>query len=237
MRINRLLVSAAVIAALGATVGTVSALESGPASAKARPGFALDATTPETPGFTIDQSAVKANGSGCPAGSVQTQVSPDQTALTVLFSEYTAHVLPGDLANTRKACTTTLPIRVPSGFTWGVTSTTYRGFAEMNDGVTAYQGASYFFQGGTRTARAETTLQPDDTGYWALTDQFENVSWAPCDSSANLVITSSLRLQVPNPTGIQGISQASMDTQDTKLDSVNFKPGDMKIGLHIKKCD
>lgn len=213
----KLLLAAGTVVALGTGIGV---------------GNTAISSAAESPGFTIDGSAVVANGTGCPQGSVQTLVSPDETALTVAFSEYVANAGPGFTArDRRKGCSTTVPIRVPEGFTWGVTTATYRGYAELTGGTKAYQGARYFFQGGS-TGALESEVRPDESGNWEVTDKTATVAWAPCDTQTNLVVTSSLRL-VPGAK-VQTTSTISMDTEDISLRSQNIPA--MTFGLDFKRC-
>jgi hypothetical protein len=172
-----------------------------------------------------------ANGSGCPSGTVQALFSQDGTSLTVAFSNYTAVTGPSvRSSDRRRACTTALPVRVPAGFTWGVASATYRGYAELNDGAKAYQGARYYFQGGD-ASYLESPVSPDSTGNWQVTDNVAAVAWAPCNTQTNLVVTSSLKFDsAPMSTE----SYITMDTQDISINSQNVPA--MDFGLQMKAC-
>lgn len=225
MRMNKakVLAAAGIVAALGLGIGSAAA---------ETPEERDSSITSEKPGFTIDQSGVMVNGTGCPQGTVQTLTSPDQTALTVAFSQYTATAGPSaKAADRRKACTTTIPIRIPAGFTWGITTTTYRGYAELHDGTKAYQGARYFFQGGS-SGSLESQVSPDESGNWEITDKAQTVAWAPCNTQSNLVVTSSLRIAPKGKPKTD--SFVTMDTQDIAMDSQNLPA--MTFGLEFKSC-
>lgn len=221
---SKVLAAAGIVTALGLGIGTASAEIT---EAQVTAGEA------KSPGFTIDASHVIANGSGCPQGSVQTLISPDQTALTVAFSDYTAAAGPNTRpTERRRACTTTIPVRIPNGYTWGITTASYRGYAELYDGAKAYQGATYFFQGG-RSGALESELSPDGSGNWEVSDNAATVAWAPCDTQSNLVVTSSLRI-TPGSDAKQ-TSFVSMDTQDIAMRSSNVPA--MTFGLDFKPCN
>lgn len=197
------------------------------------PALAHAGTSEATPGFTIDKSGVMANGTGCPQGTVQALVSPDQKALTIAFSAYTALTGPsGTMSARRVACTTTIPVRIPPGFTWGVATATYRGYAELYGKVKAYQGATYYFQGSTSSI-LERKLVPKSDGSWEITDKAGVVAWAPCKTQSNLVVTSYLKTD-PGSSKPKVDSFVTMDTQDISIDSQN-DPG-MVFGIQVKKC-
>lgn len=192
------------------------------------------ATPKKSPGFTIDGSGVRADGTGCPAGTVQALVSPDQKTLTVAFSAYTAATGPSSkVTDHRKACTTTVPVRIPAGYTWGITTATYRGYAELHDKAKAYEGATYFFQGSS-TGRVQRQVTPDANGNWEVKNKIATVAWAPCKTQSNLIITSFLRVEqtTGNP---RTDSFVTMDTQDISLHSKNRDA--MAFGLEFKRCN
>ena len=213
-----------------AAAGIVVALGLGISNAAADTAPREDTVT--SPGFTIDGSGVIANGSGCPQGTVQSLVSPDQTALTIAFSQYTAAAGPSfNGADRRKACTTTVPIRIPAGYTWGITTVTYRGYADLQEGTKAYQGAKYYFQGGG-SGDLNSEVTPDGGGNWEITDKAATMAWAPCNTQSNLVVTSSLRVA---PNGQQtSDSFITMDTQDISMHSQNTNA--MTFGFGFKRC-
>lgn len=217
---SKVLTAAGIVVALGLGIGGASA------------GTYQQAAGSASPGFTIDSSGVIANGTGCPAGTVQALVSPDETALTIAFSAYTATAGPASKpSDRRRACTTTIPVRIPAGFTWGITSATYRGYAELREGTKAFQGAKYFFQGGS-SGFLESQVTPDVSGNWEVSDRAATVAWAPCNTQSNLVVTSSLRV-APSGTSTSD-SFITMDTQDISMHSQNLPA--MILGLDMKRC-
>jgi Domain of unknown function (DUF4360) len=49
----------------------------------------------------------------------------------------------------RKNCQINLDLRYPSGFTYSVLNTQFRGYADLAAGVTGVQSATYYFSGCT----------------------------------------------------------------------------------------
>lgn len=68
------------------------------------------------------------NGLGCPANSVDVALTSTNDAFTVTYYRYI--VLTGGSsvpADARKNCQISLKVHVPQGFTYAISSTTYRG--------------------------------------------------------------------------------------------------------------
>ncbi|MFC5800848.1 DUF4360 domain-containing protein [Streptomyces formicae] len=160
------------------------------------------------------------NGSGCKQGTAAVAVSPDNTAFTVTYSDYLAQV-GGDSAPTdsRKNCQLNLIVHVPQGFTYAVASADYRGYASLQQGATAVQKASYYFQGSPDTAARNHPFNgPYDTN-WQATDETEwgQLVWAPCGVKRNFNINTELRVMA----GTSGPSQTSFITMDSTDGEIN----------------
>ena len=74
-------------------------------------------------------------GPGCPAGSVVSSISPDSSALSLLFSQYAFDVRQG--AQDRRGCTLQVQVTPPVGYQLKVLSIDYRGFAALSAGARA----------------------------------------------------------------------------------------------------
>jgi hypothetical protein len=152
----------------------------------------LDA--PPTDKMVIE--VVTVNGTGCPIGTAAVAVSPDNTAFTVTYSEYVAEVAPGLPASaSRKNCQLNLNVHVPSGFTYAINQTDYRGYASIAAGATATERASYYFQGSTATGAITNTIVGPYEDVWQYTDYVAVASmvWRPCGGDQrNLNINTSL---------------------------------------------
>src|SRR4051794_9399992 len=79
--------------------------------------------------ITVD--VVTVNGSGCPKDSAAVAVSPDNTAFTITYSQYTAEVGDGTgpngtgQLNDRKNCQINVNVHVPQGFTYAIARADY----------------------------------------------------------------------------------------------------------------
>ncbi|KAL1848002.1 hypothetical protein VTK73DRAFT_10215 [Phialemonium thermophilum] len=99
----------------------------------------------------IQITGVSTSGSGCPQGSVSTNISPDGSVLTLGFDSYQTLVGPGASGSDReKNCDVFLTLRFPVGVCTAATlSITYHGFAEIESDVAGSLAASYTLSPGS----------------------------------------------------------------------------------------
>jgi hypothetical protein len=136
-------------------------------------------------------------GSGCPAGSVSQNLSPDSTAFTLIFDSFVAEVGPGvPFSERRKNCQINVDLNFPSGWSFTVTQIDYRGYVSLEPGVTGLQKANYYFQGQRQSANAGTPFYgPTDKDYQVRdTVGLDAEVWSPCGASRALNINSQVRL-------------------------------------------
>ena len=166
---------------------------------------------------------VTANGSGCPAGTAEVAVSPDNTRFTVTYSEYNALVGVGAKPlDFRKNCQIALDVHVPHGFTYAIARADYRGFAHLEKGASGYQAANYYFQGESPTARARHDFHGYRDGYWQTTDEvgIASLSFRPCGETAYLNINTELRVNAGSSDRRSTTSLLTMDSTDADLNTV-----------------
>ena len=90
------------------------------------------------------------DGSGCPAGTADVTVSPDNSTLTVKYGAYTAQVGGSAVpADARKNCQLVLDVKAPAGYTYALFGLDHRGHASLRAGATATIQSDYYFQGAT----------------------------------------------------------------------------------------
>jgi hypothetical protein len=145
--------------------------------------------------ITINVQTV--NGSGCPAGSATVTPAADNTSFTVGYSDYVAAAGPGAKpTDFRKNCQLSLRINVPHGFTYAIARADYRGHARLASGVTARQGAHYYFMGTAPTTEVMETFTGPFDGGWSTSDsaQVAALVWAPCGATVNLNVNTDLRV-------------------------------------------
>ncbi|KIF01801.1 hypothetical protein PL81_33575 [Streptomyces sp. RSD-27] len=195
----------------GAAAAFAAAALTPPAGAAAGPSFA----PPEQ--ITID--VVQANGSGCRPGTAAVAVAPDNTAFTVTYSDYMAQVGPGAApTDFRKNCQLGLSLNVPQGYTYAITQADYRGFASVQQGATATQKASYYFQGMSQTVSRSHSLRGPFQDNWQVTDAVpvEALVFHPCGAKRNLNINTELLTQAGSSSAA-GTSFIAMDSTDGSI--------------------
>jgi hypothetical protein len=177
-------------------------------------------TTPPPSIITLD--VVTVNGSGCPAGTAAVAVSPDNKAFTVTYSQYTAQVGVGaGPTDFRKNCQLNLRVNVPSGFTYGIASTDYRGFASLERGATAMQKASYYFQGMSQTVPMQHDYRGPLSDNWQATDTTDvaAIVYHPCGEKRNFNINTELRVNAGTSDPKKTTSFISMDSTDGSIET------------------
>jgi hypothetical protein len=91
---------------------------------------------------------VSTGGTGCPQGSVGSTFSVDKSTVTLIYDQYVASIGPGiALTEQRKNCQLTLKLEYPGGFQYSILSADYRGYANIEKGVTGTLKSNYYFSG------------------------------------------------------------------------------------------
>ncbi|PRW65376.1 DUF4360 domain-containing protein [Actinopolyspora mortivallis] len=184
---------------------------------------------PPSDEIVIDVATV--NGSGCPEGTAEVSVSPDNKAFTVTYSDYLAEVGPdSDPTAFRKNCQLNLVVHVPQGFTYGIARADYRGFAHLAEGATGTQKASYYFQGDSETTHTSTTFEGAYSDNWQVTDETDiaDIVYKPCGVQRNFNINTELR-----------VDAGSSDSEETSFMTMDSTDGSIKTTYHFswKKCE
>jgi hypothetical protein len=192
------------------------------ALAVATPAHAVPDPAPKPDKMMVIDVA-SANGSGCPKGSAAIQVSPDNTAFTVTYSEYTASVGPkASPLDFRKNCQLLLDIKVPSGFTFAIASADYRGYASLRPGAYGEQNVGYYFQGHSKTTKSLHTFKGPMEDDWQRTDHvaIASTSFLPCGERRYLAINTDLRVNRGTSDTKKHTNFLSMDSTDAAINTL-----------------
>ncbi|GLZ28794.1 hypothetical protein Lesp02_09840 [Lentzea sp. NBRC 105346] len=177
-------------------------------------------TTPPPDHITID--IVTINGSGCPAGTAAVAISEDNKAFTVTYSDFLAQVGVGAKpTDFRKNCQLNLRVNVPQGFTYGIASADYRGFASLEAGASGLEKANYYFQGMSPTAYSTHSYAGPLTDNWQATDTTEvaAIVYHPCGELRNFNINTELRVNAGSSDTTKTTSFMSMDSTDGNIET------------------
>ncbi|GHC74352.1 DUF4360 domain-containing protein [Streptomyces cinnamoneus] len=198
------------------TVSAAVALLATPFSSEAA---AEDVPPPDK--IVID--VVSVNGSGCPAGTANVTVSPDNTAFTVSYSNYVAQVGVGAKpTDFRKNCQLSLNVHVPQGFTYAVARADYRGFARLEKGATGLERANYYFQGMTQTAYVNHHFTGPLNDNWQTSDttDIDALIYHPCGAKRNFNINTELRVDAGTSDTTKTTSLVAMDSTDGNISTL-----------------
>lgn len=136
-------------------------------------------------------------GSGCPAGSVAANISPDFKSITVFWDSFIAEVGPDvPLKEKRKNCALAIDLEYPQGWTYSLFSAGLRGYASLDRGVNARIDISYYFQGNQSTARFKSWFNGPIDQTFHVSDRLgvSSVIWAPCGATRALITNYSVSL-------------------------------------------
>lgn len=157
-------------------------------------------------------------GSGCPAGSVATNVSPDRQAFTLLFDQYVAEVGSGISAREkRKNCTINVDLDFPNGWSYTLFTVDYRGFVDLQRNLVGTQQTSYYFQGSAATARLTSKIVGPVSRDYQIRDTL-GVSaevWSPCGARRALNMNTEVRID--NSRNSRGQGLMTIDSIDGQL--------------------
>lgn len=150
-------------------------------------------------------------GTGCPAGSVSTTLSPDNKSLSLIFDEYTVST-GGETGRTfdRKSCNVAIPVHVPQGYSVAVLAVDYRGFNHLPRGSSSQFNVEYFFAGSRGPAFRRSFFGALDDDYMIHNELgVRSMVWSRCGEDVNLRTNSSIRLS-----GGRGEAMSTVDSQD-----------------------
>ncbi|BCY12978.1 DUF4360 domain-containing protein [Actinoplanes sp. L3-i22] len=165
---------------------------------------------------------VAANGSGCPGDTAKIQVSPDNTAFTVTYSEFIAQAGPSARAtDARRNCQMALDVHVPSGYTYAVAGADYRGYGHLEKGAAGSETASYYFQGEPHTTRIRHDFYGWMDSDWQQSDRVEvgSMSFLDCGEQRYLNVNTELRVS-GGPSVRKATSFLTMDSSDGSLETL-----------------
>jgi hypothetical protein len=160
---------------------------------------------------------IRSNGTGCPLGTVAVNISPDQQAFTLSFSEFFAEVSPSlGIQNERKMCKVVFDTEQDPGWEYAIFAVTYRGFAALDPGVRGEQDLR--FGGVGKQARTTMNLVgPYDSDYINAQEvPISSLKWSGCNGNRqkDFTIDAALTLRAPDADS-QGLF--TVDTVDGEV--------------------
>lgn len=175
----------------------------------------LMAAQSQAEGLRLGQAAY--GGTGCPAGTASVTVSPDESAVSILFDQFISEA--GRTTGRRidrKSCNLTVPVQVPQGYSVAVFQVDYRGFNAVPRGGVNRFSAEYFWAG-ARGPRIDRVFSGPVNDNFTVTDDLiaSTLVWTPCGASVNLRINASMMAQ----------ANSAMDQTIGAVDSADISSG------------
>ena len=210
-----------------ATLASVAALSVLTVPSSAVAAYADDAASaPPSGSITLEVQTV--NGSGCPAGTANVSMLPDNTGFKIVYSAFRAEDGgTADPLDIRKNCQVNLLVHIPQGFTFAVARADYRGGAHLENGATALERSNYYYQGSSGNNYADHTFAGPLDGTWRATDitQTADLVFAPCGVVRGLNINTELRVDAGASAAKSYISLRASDGEVYTL-----------VQFHWKRC-
>ncbi len=136
-------------------------------------------------------------GTGCPAGTVSTAVSPDHKELSILFDSYSADA-GGNTGKSfdRKSCNIAIPVHVPNGYSVSLFKIDYRGFNSVPAGGRSQFNVEYFFADSRGPRTSKTFYGPQSKDFFFTNDiGVEAMVWSRCGADTILRVNTGLLVQ------------------------------------------
>ena len=153
-------------------------------------------------------------GNGCPGGTASATLSPDGSALSIIFDNFIAEA-GGYTGKTmdRKACNISIPVHVPGGMSISFFQIDYRGFLSLPYGSYATFNVAYFFAGGYGPTFNRVFNGGTEDNYLINNDlnAMANV-WSPCGADTLLRVNANMRVNTSNGRS----ASATVDSADIK---------------------
>jgi hypothetical protein len=139
------------------------------------------------------------HGSGCAAGSVSAQLSPDSQSLSILFGSFQAQAGGSSgKASDQKICEARIPISVPAGYSFSISKMNYRGYNHIPSTATATLQLQSSFADTSLPTYHQNFSEASD-GNFSLDDSSLLASaWSACGETVKLKINAVISVQT-NP--------------------------------------
>jgi hypothetical protein len=153
-------------------------------------------------------------GTGCPAGSASVSLSPDSSAISILFDQYVVEA-GGSKMFDRKNCNIAVPVHVPQGYSVAVFAIDYRGFVQLPAGARANLSVNYFLAGQGRGVTSNKSFFGSTSQEYLTTDRLgmDAIVWSPCGADTILRANTSMLV---NSNSRREEAMATVDSADIK---------------------
>ncbi|KAH3920648.1 hypothetical protein HBI56_219330 [Parastagonospora nodorum] len=194
--------------------------------AAALPGLPTVELGEAPPAGSVTIKGVSYGGTGCPQGTMSSQISSDRTIVTLIFDSYIASTGPGiSVTEQRKNCQLNVDLQYPGGFQYSILSADYRGYAAIQKGITGTLKSTYYFSGQTAQTSTEYNFVGPVNGDYLKHDEADSTSiiWSPCGAAGMLNINSQVRLTSTNSSATGLLTTDSTDLKFSQVVYVQWQ--------------
>lgn len=160
--------------------------------------LAPQASAQDLPASDVRIASVQYRGSGCPQGSVATNVSPDAQAMTILFADFTVSTGDRDGRPARKSCDLDINLHVPNGWAFALLGTQVRGFVSVDPGALATQSTTAMVPRGPAQSLGTMAVEGAFSDDYVNSSElpFATLAWSPCGQEATQTLSLSTFISV-----------------------------------------
>lgn len=132
-------------------------------------------------------------GNGCPQGSSDIFISPDQSEMFIRFNNYSAEAGGGLATLARKSCNLAIPLHLPGGISVSLVGVHYLGSVELPRKASATFNTEYFFVG-QKSVKSTKEFTGKLVSDFHIEDEvaIESQTWSACGADTILRINSSM---------------------------------------------
>lgn len=176
---------------------------------------------------------VDARGSGCAAGTVSANLSPDGEAMTLIFDDYSVEGTANEdrLGKTKKDCNIQMRIATPPGWTFSILSLTLRGYADLDPGVNGTQSAKYRLgrnRRDTELSKLKLTGEYRDNYEQSFDLPVASANWSDCSGTAQ-TLDLATSISVRGERRATGGGVMTVDSLDGEMNQ--------EYGIVWRRCD
>lgn len=151
-------------------------------------------------------------GSGCPQGTVSKSISNDRSVFTIIYDQFVASIgKDSPITDSRKNCQLNLDLEIPKGWRFSILGSDYRGYAQLDRGVSGSHLTTYYFAGNSQQVTTKADFQGPVAKDYIIHDNTGLLTWSPCGGQFNLNANSQVRLVSSTSNGSGQLTNDSTD--------------------------
>lgn len=146
----------------------------------------------------LSAELIEARGNGCPPGTISSTLAPDGSALSVLFSQFTARSNSEVDPRQKSVCNLVIRLRMAPGYGVGIVTADYRGFVSLTgpNARAVFKSGWVLRDNGQKVATGPEMNQSFGSSFndsFYVRQTTPDIQWIGCnDRQARLILQSSV---------------------------------------------